>query len=109
MDWVKIGCRIRKQREYLGYTREYLAEKLDITPKFCYDIELGVKGMSVPTLCRIAAVLNLSVDYILFGVKAEDLDSPVVTMLRQCPPDKLPYAEEIVKSFILAVGKDSDR
>ena len=41
MDWVAIGGRIRKQREYLGLTREQFAEKLDITPKFCADIELG--------------------------------------------------------------------
>ena len=67
MDWVAIGGRIRKQREYLGLTREQFAEKLDITPKFCSDIELGVKGMSVPTLCRIASTLSLSTDYILFG------------------------------------------
>lgn len=67
MDWVAIGGRIRKQREYLGLTREQFAEKLDITPKFCADIELGTKGMSVPTLCRIATTLSLSTDYILFG------------------------------------------
>ena len=30
MDWVAIGGRIRKQREYLGLTREQFAEKLDI-------------------------------------------------------------------------------
>ena len=51
MDWNAIGSRIRKQREYIGYTREQLAELLDVTPKFCSDIELGVKGMSIPTLC----------------------------------------------------------
>lgn len=44
MDWVAIGGRIRKQREYLGLTREQFAEKLDITPKFCADIELGSQG-----------------------------------------------------------------
>lgn len=58
MDWVAIGGRIRKQREYLGLTREQFAEKLDITPKFCADIESGTKGMSVPTLCRIATTLS---------------------------------------------------
>ena len=47
MDWVSIGGRIRKQREFLGLTREQFAEKLDITPKFCSDIELGIKGMAV--------------------------------------------------------------
>lgn len=67
MDWVSIGGRIRKQREFFGLTREQFAAKLDITPKFCSDIELGIKGMSVPTLCRIADTLSLSTDYILFG------------------------------------------
>ena len=55
MDWTAIGSRIRKQREYLGYTREQFAELLEVTPKFCSDIELGVKGMSVPTLCKISS------------------------------------------------------
>ena len=47
MDWTAIGSRIRKQREYLGYTREQFAELLEVTPKFCSDIELGVKGLSL--------------------------------------------------------------
>ena len=28
MDWVSIGGRIRRQREFLGYTREQFAEML---------------------------------------------------------------------------------
>ena len=47
MEWTAIGARIRLQREYIGYTREQFAELIDVTPKFCSDIELGVKGMSV--------------------------------------------------------------
>lgn len=72
MDWVAIGARIRNQREQFGYTREAFAEKLDITPKFCADIELGNKGMSVQTLCNILSVLKLSTDYILFGTTQEE-------------------------------------
>ena len=102
MDWGSIGNRIRKQREYLGYTREVLAEKIEVTPKFCSDIELGVKGMSVPTLCRIAKVLNLSVDYILFGSSEDGNDSPAINMLRQCPGDKQKYLEDIIKAFMMA-------
>ncbi len=103
MDWVAVGARIRKQREYLGYTRETLAEKIDVTPKFCSDIELGVKGMSVQTLCRLADVLSLSVDYILFGSTYE-AQSPIEEMLKTCPADKLPFLEEIVKTFILSTS-----
>ena len=30
MDWREVGGRVRKQREYMGYTREHFAELLDI-------------------------------------------------------------------------------
>ena len=101
MDWVEIGTRIRSQREVFGYTRETFAEMLDITPKFCADIELGKKGMSVPTLCRIASVLKLSTDYILFG---EDRQThSVSSILRHCTPLEQKYAEEILKTFLIAM------
>lgn len=101
MDWVGIGTRIRSQREAFGYTREIFAEMLDVTPKFCADIELGKKGMSVPTLCRIASVLKLSTDYILFG---EDQQThSISSVLRHCTPLEQKYAEEILKTFLIAM------
>lgn len=103
MDWQSIGKRIRQQREYLGYTREILAEKIDVTPKFCSDIETGVKGMSVSTLCRIAHVLNLSVDYILFGAKQNDSFSSAVELMKACPAEKREYLETIIKAFLLSM------
>lgn len=106
MNWTEIGKRIRKQREYLGFTREVLAEKIAVTPKFCSDIELGVKGMSVATLCRLANVLNLSVNYILFGTEDESEETPVIRMLRQCPPNKVEYLEEIIKHYLMAVQEE---
>lgn len=103
MDWVSIGKRIRRRREYLGYTREVLAEKIEVTPKFCSDIELGVKGMSVQTLCKLSEVLMLSVDYILFGEKDGEGFSCVMAMINQCPADKLQYLEKMIKLFMNAI------
>lgn len=105
MDWSAIGLRIRKQREFFGYTREQLAELLDVTPKFCSDIELGLKGMSIPTLCRVSEVLKLSTDYILFGENEQKDIAPLTMMLNQCPAGKLPQLETIVKAFLVAAGK----
>lgn len=102
MNWVAIGSRIRKQREQFGYTREAFAEKLDITPKFCADIELGNKGMSVQTLCNIAAVLKLSTDYILYGTAEQDNSLPGM-MLQRCTPVEKKYAEDILRTFIMAM------
>jgi transcriptional regulator with XRE-family HTH domain len=107
MDLFGIGYRVRRQRELLGYTREHLAELLDITPKFCSDIELGVKGMSVPTLIRVSRALKLPTDYILFGMEAsgeQDKSLGAISMmLRTCDPEMLPYIESIIKSVLLAL------
>ena len=106
MDWSAIGKRIRQQREYLGFTREQFAEKIDVTPKFCSDIETGVKGMSVPTLCRIAKVLRLSTDYILWGKdNREDPDS-VMMLLENCSETERIYAEQLLKVFLTAMNTE---
>ncbi len=105
MDWENVGKRIRKQRELLGYTREALAEKLDITPKFCSDIELGLKGMSVPTLCRISEILSLSTDYILFGAVDDGGTETMIEMVKRCPDNKKQYLENIIRTFVQSCEK----
>lgn len=104
MNWTAIGGRIRSQREYMGYTREQLAEMLDVTPKFCSDIELGVKGMSVPTLCKISETLHLTTDYILFGRECNDGHEPIFRILETCSSDEQRYAEELLKIFLSALA-----
>ena len=104
MDWKQVGPRIRRQREFMGYTREQFAELIGVTPKFCSDIELGLKGMSIPTLLRIASVLKLSTDYILSGTGEEPDTTPISQMLQQCTPAQRHYAEEILKNYLMALG-----
>lgn len=62
-----IGMRIRKCRECHKYTREQLAELADISPVFLQAVEHGKKGISINTLAMLAAALQVSTDYILFG------------------------------------------
>lgn len=106
MDWGAIGSRIRKQREQFGYTREEFAEMLNVTPKFCADIELGNKGMSVQTLCKISDILKFSTDHILFGTEAQFYSFPS-QLLQRCTPAEQKYAEDILKTFVMAM--DSKR
>ena len=82
MEWAEIGSRIRRQREYLGYTREQFAELLEVTPKFCSDIELGIKGMSVPTL--------VYQDGMIIEATAEQTDLLLAPL-----PDDLKYTEAL--------------
>lgn len=108
MDWGAIGARIRKQREYMDFTREQFAELLDVTPKFCSDIELGVKGMSVPTLCKISRILRLPTDYILFGKTDLQLDDSLALLLQSCDHTERLYAEKILKTFLTAMATKND-
>ena len=106
-DNVLIGDRIKKQRLLNGYSRETLAEMAGITPRFCYDLELGLKSMSLATLARLSSSLNVSADYLLFGTQEkEGRYYPAIRLLTTCPPSKLEHLEQIISHYIQAVKPD---
>ena len=109
MDWSAIGKRIRQQREYMGLTREQFAEQIDVTPKFCSDIETGAKGMSIPTLCRISKVLRLSTDYILYGKTEQENPDSVMMVLENCSKRERTYAEQLLKIFVAAMNSNEEK
>lgn len=63
---IQIGANIRKYRELCGYSREILAEKLGISPRFVANIEVGTVGISLSTLKRTCEVLGISADRLLW-------------------------------------------
>lgn len=109
IDPIEMGERIKKQRLLNGYSREKLAEMADITPRFCYDIELGLKNMSVNTLCKLSDSLHVSVDYILFGSSTPSNEiNPILGMVSLCPANKREHLEQIISHYIQAVQDNSD-
>lgn len=62
---MKIGRNIMTFRIRKNYTREYLAELADISPKFLYEIEIGKKGCSSYILFMLANSLNVDVNFLL--------------------------------------------
>ena len=67
MDLVSIGKRIKAERQKNGLTQEALAERIEVSAHYVYELERGLKAMSVPILIRISEVLHTSTDYLLFG------------------------------------------
>ena len=67
INYSEIGARIRRQREHIGLTQEQLGEACDLSSSFVGHIERGSRKLSVESLCKLAAVLDVSVDYLLFG------------------------------------------
>lgn len=95
---VEAGERIRELREMQNYTREGLAEKVDISAKFLYDIETGKKGFSADTLCRISHALSVSCDYIMFGEeKIHQSAQKIACVLEGLKPLQLRELQDILK------------
>lgn len=69
MNIEELGFRIKQCRKNKQLTQEKLAELIDVSPHYIYEIEKGLKCMSLTTLADIAAALNISTDYLLFGTQ----------------------------------------
>lgn len=65
IDYRAIGCRIRNYRLDRGLTQENVSEYADLTPAHYSHIERGNTKPSLPTLIRIANVLDVSIDDLL--------------------------------------------
>ena len=74
----EIGARIMALRTDMGLTRERMAEKVGITSKFLYEIEVRGTGFSVYTLLGIAQTLGVSTDYILTGKENGNYDDEML-------------------------------
>lgn len=99
-DKKEIGERIKKRREELLLSREKLAEQLDITPKFCSDIESGSRGFSIATLFKLMDVLMLSSDYILIGKNSKESDQVFLQLISNCPDSQKSHLAKIIREFI---------
>ena len=67
LNYELLGNQIRKQRKLKKYTLEQLAERLEVSTTFIGQIERAKGIPSLETLVKIANVLEISTDTLLFG------------------------------------------
>lgn len=95
-----IGNRIREIRELKGYTREQLAEYAEISANFLWEIEAGRKGMKVQNLGKLAAALNISTDYLIFGTPLDKKDNGYSELLSALPDDLQKQLDKTITVFL---------
>ena len=106
-DRYAVGERIQKQRQSLGISQEELAERIDRATKYCSDIERGICGMSVETMLAFSEHLNMSLDYMMYGIEPENQPVPVERiplqqMLAECSERQYTYALRLMEAFLEA-------
>lgn len=99
IDLIGIGKRVKTARTERKLTREKLAEIVNVTPHYIYEIERGMKAMSLETLANISSALELSSDYILFG-KYHNPDDSVFAMLEELSEEKRLRAERAFAALL---------
>lgn len=77
MENHEIGRRIKILRKTMGMTQEQLSEIINVSPHYIYEIERGLKQMSLETFVSITHALNTSADYLLFGTSGCDKSNQV--------------------------------
>lgn len=68
LEYKEIGKRIQSQRRDLKITQEKLAEIIDVSPSYISEIERGSSICSLSTIVNIASSLNVSLDFLVFGI-----------------------------------------
>lgn len=66
-DPIDCGNRVKRVRRALGYTQEEIAEKLNISASHYGKFECGRTRPSLDVLIELAALLHLSLDFMLLG------------------------------------------
>ena len=101
MENDKIGHRIKILRKSKGMSQEHLSEAISVSPHYIYEIERGLKQMSLETFISITHALNASADYLLFGTSNCDIPDPDCTdLLDNLISSLSPHKREAITSIL---------
>lgn len=103
---IEVGKRINETRKSRGYTREKLSELADISVQFLADIEKGRKSMTVNTLRKITAALNVTADYIVNSLEPFSENGAINTMLASLSPYQREQAEKLLMVFVETISRE---
>lgn len=107
---ITLGNRIKQVRKQQKITRETLSEKIDVSSRFMADVESGKAGVSLSTLKKLCKALGVSADFLLGitqQVEPSNYLEQIITRLNQLDPQYLPYANDLLMTFINATGSAS--
>ena len=90
IDYAALGKKIKEKRISEKLTQEQLGEMCELSSEYIGHIERGTRILSVEVLFRIAQVLNVSVDYLLFiSVENDNILNSITPILKDTDKNKV--------------------
>lgn len=105
-DSNEFGKRLKTIRKQCGYTQEELAEMLYISVDTLSRCENGKSNFMHEHITRLCQILNISADYLFFGLKKELIPEKsaqideIVNTLNNCSPFDLTRINEMLKILL---------
>lgn len=102
---LEVGERLRAKRNLIGLNQESLAAKINLSTKYYCDIERGSCGMSIETLLALGKVLDMPLDYIIYGKtnspeelsKQTDETTAILSIINNASEQQRKYIERMLK------------
>lgn len=101
---IGFGQRVKRSRENLNLSRKDFAEIIDISEYFLVQVELGKRGVSNVTLCKMSEALCTSTDYLLTGKEGLSDISSITSLLEKVDEPFLIGAEMLLKGYINSIS-----
>ncbi len=101
VNYIKIGNRIRIEREKFDMTREKFSELLNLSPYFLGQIERGERKMSINTLINISVCLHISIDSLFFEQINTNINNDVLhSLINKCSEKEVKVIESLIKLLL---------
>ena len=92
-----IGKRVKKRRIELGYTQEYLAEKMDVSIQMISGTESGKKALKLENFIKFCEILETTPDY---QIKGRDPASILIEEMEQLTDTQIERINAVIKQCI---------
>lgn len=102
MDDKLIGDKIRIARKRAGLTQMQLADRIFVSESYIALIESNKRNPSTAVLSKIAELLNLTTDHILFETSSRTLDSYTLDwqkLIENRSPAEIETALHLLRSY----------
>lgn len=101
-----IGRNLYRIRIQQNMTREELAEKVGISATFYANLECGNKMMSLVTLRKLADVLCVSSDSLIYENRPNERITSVQMLLQDQPDELVAFTEKMVRLCVSEFPND---
>ena len=92
-----IGKRVKKRRIELGYTQEYLAEKMDVSIQMISGTESGKNALKLENFIKFCEILETTPDY---WIKGRDPASILIEEIEQLTDTQIERINAVIKQCI---------